>query len=166
MRVAPDDSLLVEDFSGNGALYKFAPDLNSSNAIFLQSQPGGIHGDMLGTPDLLMTNIMGTNYWTLWIFDSGMGVPAGTTLGPGTGVGNFNCAYRYDIGAYYATNTGLYPHPPNYAYCMGLGGIAELRPEGDIGKDGKLICGFERANLSNPDVQVLSPDGSTYLWDS
>jgi hypothetical protein len=166
MRVAPDDSLMVEDYSGNGALWKFTPDLTSSNAIFLQSQPAGIHGDMLGTPDLLMTNILGTNYWTLWIFDSGMAVPAGTPLGPNTSVGNYNCAYRYDIGAYYTTNSGLYPYPPNYAYSMGLGGIAELRTEGDIGKDGKIICGFERANLSNPDVQVLSADGSTYLWDS
>jgi hypothetical protein len=169
MRVAPDDSLMVEDYSGNGALYKFAPDLNSSNAIFLQSQPAGIHGDMLGTPDLLITNIGGTNYWTLWIFDSGMGVPAGTTLGPGTIVGNYNCAYRYDLGNYYTTNStwaGVWTNPPNYAFTVGLSGISELRIEGDIGKDGKIICGFQRANLSNPNVQVLSADGTTYLWDS
>ena len=39
---------------------------------------------------------------------------------------------------------------------MGLDGIAELRIEGDIGQDGKIICGFSRANLSNPDVQILT----------
>jgi hypothetical protein len=163
IRVAPDNSLLVGDYSGNGALYLFSPDLSSSNAIFLPSQPAGIHGDMVGTPDLLMTNIEGTNYLTLWTFDSGMGVPSGTTLGPGTSVGSYNCAYRYDIGANYSFP---YTNPPNYAYTMGLDGIAELRTEGDISKDGKIICGFERANLSNPVIQILDPAGLNVLWTS
>ena len=55
---------------------------------------------------------------------------------------------------------------PNYCYSMGLGGIAELSDEGDIGKDGKIICGFGRANLSNPDIQILDPTGATLLWTS
>lgn len=163
MRFAPNNTLLVGSFAGNGELYMFAPDLSSSNAIFLSTQPAGIHGDMFGTADLLVTNIGGTDYLTLWVFDSGMGVPSGTTLGPGTSVGSYNCAYRYDIGANYSLP---YTNPPNYAYTMGLDGIAELRTEGDIGKDGKIICGFGRANLSNPDIQILDPTGASVLWTS
>ncbi|HEV2329029.1 MAG TPA: immunoglobulin domain-containing protein [Verrucomicrobiae bacterium] len=164
LRVAPDNRLIENDWAGNGALYLFSPDLDSSNAVFLANQPPGIHGDKFGTPDLLINNVQGTNYYTLWCFDSGMGVPSTTaTLGPNTSYGEFNDAERYDLGA---NPTFPWTNGPNYAFCMGLGGIAELITEGDIGKDGKIICGFGRHNLSNPEVQILSPDGSTYLWDS
>jgi Immunoglobulin I-set domain len=164
LRVAPDNTLIENDFAGNGSLYLFSPDLSSSNAVFLANQPAGIHGDKFGTPDLLITNILGTNYYTLWCFDGGMGVPATTpTLGPGTSVGFFNCAERYDLGA---NPTFPWTNGPNYCYSMGLGGIAELSDEGDIGKDGKIICGFGRANLSNPDIQILDPTGATLLWTS
>jgi hypothetical protein len=143
----------------------FSPDLSSSNAIFTSAQPGGIHGDGVGTPDLLITTNNGVESLTLWRFDSGMGIPSTATLGPGanTTVGAFNDALRYDIG----TNSARpWTNGPQYGFSMGLGGIPELRPEGDIGKDGKIICGFERVNLSNPVIQILSADGSTYLWDS
>lgn len=164
LRVAPDNRLIENDFAGNGSLYLFSPDLSSSNAVFLANQPAGIHGDKFGTPDLLITNIEGTNYYTLWVFDSGMPAPlTGTTYGPNTGGGNYNDAERYDLGA---NPTFPWTNGPNYFYCMGLGGIPELITEGDIGKDGKIICGFGRANLSNPDVQILDPTGSTLLWTS
>jgi hypothetical protein len=164
MRVAADDDLLVGDFSGNGSLYKFSPDLSSSNAIFLAAQPAGIHGDGRGTPMAFGSLAQGN--LTLWVPDSGMGVPAAVpTLGPNTHVGDFNCVYRYDIGAGPIPATG-WPNPPNYAYTVGLSGIAELRPEVEIGQDGKIIAAFGRGNLSNPDIQILSPDGLTPVWDS
>jgi hypothetical protein len=159
LRVAPDNTLLEEDFSGNGALWDFAPDLSVSNAIFLQSQPAGIHGDGVGTPDMLING----NNVTLWIFDSGMGAPGSATLGPNTVAGDANNAFRYDIGT---SSYFTYNNPPNYAFCFGLGSIPELHTEGDIGVDGKIICGFERDNLSNPVIQILSADGSTILWTS
>jgi len=166
MRVAPDNSLLVVDgYAANGGnLLDFSPDLSSSNFIFSQSQAPGIHGDFVGTPDLLMTNIGGVSSNTLWVFDSGMGAPSTATFGPGTGAGYYNCGYAYYIG----TNSYFpYTNAPNYAYSVGLSGINEVtHVEGDIGKDGKIILGFERQNLSNPTIQILSADGSTYLWDS
>ena len=73
LRVAPDDSLIENDFAGNGLLYLFSPDLSSSNPGFSVTQLIGIHGDKFGTPDLLINNVQGTNYcWTLWVFDGGI----------------------------------------------------------------------------------------------
>jgi hypothetical protein len=174
IRVCPDNDLLVGDFSGNGSLYKFSPDLLSHITIFNSTQPAGIHGDGEGTA--FITGTLEDGNMTLYVPDSGMGIPnTVAALGPtgttpwgssyATAFGNFNNLYRYDIGAG-PIPAGGWPNPPNYAYNMGLPTIAELRTEADIGKDGKLIAGFGRGNLSNPDIQILSPDGSTYLWDS
>ncbi|HTV40530.1 MAG TPA: immunoglobulin domain-containing protein [Candidatus Sulfotelmatobacter sp.] len=174
MRVAPDGSLLVVDgfaATPTGDLLQFTPDLDNSNFIFSQTQPNAasIHGDLVGTPDLLITNTAGVISQALWIFDSGLASPGGETFGPNAPAGeinkagNYNNAFLYDIGTNYD-----YPwtNEPVYAYSVGLGGLSELHPEGDIGIDGKIICGFERANGSDPDVQILDPTGSTILWTS
>ena len=169
MRVAPDNTLLVCDYStAAAALWQFQPDLSNSNLVLAiigetAAAAAGIHGDFFGTP--LMTGSLAAGNLVLWTADPGMAVPSGTTCGPGTGIGDYNCAFRYDIGS------GPLPwnQKPNYAYTVGLQGIAELRPEVDIGTDGKIICGFGRANMSNPDIQILDPTGSTLLytsWDS
>ena len=160
------------DFStANAALWQFSPDLTSSNLVLgaigeNQGIAAGIHGDFFGTP--LMTGSLAASNLVLWTADPGMAVPAGTTPSPQCGdggpttVGMYNCIYRYDIGA------GPLPwtNSPNFGYSMGLAGIAELRPEVDIGKDGKIIAGFGRANLSNPDIQILDPAGQNLLWNS
>lgn len=171
IRVAPDNTLLVGDFStANANIWQFAPDLTSSNLVFTTTgqtaaAAAGVHGDMFGTP--LMTGSLAQGNLVLWTGDGGMAVPNGVldpaiTLGPGTGVGYFNNIYRYDIGA------GPLPwnHPPNYAYSVGLSGIAELTVDLDLGKDGKIIAEFGRSNLSNPDVQILDPTGANVLWTS
>jgi hypothetical protein len=172
IRVAPDNTLLVGDFStANAAIWQFSPDLTSSNLVLgvigeNQGIAAGIHGDFFGTP--LMTGSLAASNLVLWTADPGMPVPAGTTPSPQCGdggattVGMYNCIYRYDIGA------GPLPwtNSPNFGYSMGLAGIAELRPEVDIGKDGKIIAGFGRANLSNPDIQILDPAGQNLLWNS
>lgn len=166
LRVLSDGTVLVNDFStANASLWQFAPDLSSSNLVLgtvgqVAAANAGIHGDMFGTP--VMTGSLAASNLVLWTFDSGMAAPAGTTLGPGTSVGSYNCAFRYDIGA------GPLPwtNKPNFAYTMGLDGIAELRTEGDIGMDGKIICGFGRGNLSNPDLQILNTNGTSVLWTS
>lgn len=166
MRVAPDNTLLVDDYStAAAALWQFQPDLSDSNLVLAivgqtAAAAAGIHGDFFGTP--LMTGSLAAGNLVLWTADPGMAVPAGTTTGPGTSIGSYNCLFRYDIGS------GPLPwnNKPNYAYTVGLDGIAELRPEVDIGKDGKIIAGFGRANLSNPDIQILSPDGTTLLYTS
>ena len=170
MRVAPDDTLLVDDFSTpSAALWQFKSDLSNSNLVLsiigqTAAAAAGIHGDFFGTP--LMTGSLATGDLVLWTADSGMAVPAATgTLGPNTHVGDYNCVFRYDIGSGPIPASG-WNNPPNYAYTVGLSGIAELRPEIEIGQDGKIIAGFGRANLSNPDIQILSPDGLTALWDS
>ena len=171
IRVAPDNSLLVGDFTtANANLRQWAPDLSSSNLVLAivgqtAAAAAGIHGDMFGTAK--MTGSLATSNLVLWTADSGMAVPGvsqapSLVLGPGTSRGSYNCLYRYDIGA------GPLPwnHPPDYAYTVGLDGIAELDPEVDIGKDGKIIGGFLRFNLSNPNVQELDPTGSTVIWTS
>ncbi|HUA64965.1 MAG TPA: immunoglobulin domain-containing protein, partial [Alphaproteobacteria bacterium] len=174
MRVAPDNSLLVVDgFAAvpTGDLLQFTPDLDNSNFIFSQTQPNAanIHGDLVGTPDLLITNTAGVISQGLWIFDSGLAAPGGETFGPSAPGGGssapnqYNNAYLYAIGT---NNDYPWTNGPVYAYNVGLGGLPELHPEGDIGIDGKIICGFERANGSNPDVQILDPTGSTILWTS
>ena len=172
IRVAPDNTLLVGDFStAAAALWQFSPDLTISNLVLgvigeNQGIAAGIHGDFFGTP--IMTGSLAASNLVLWTGDPGMPVPAGTTPSPQCGdggstvVGMNNCIYRYDIGA------GPLPwtNSPNFAYSMGLAGIAELRTEVEIGKDGKIIAGFGRANLSNPDIQILDPTGQTLLWNS
>ena len=166
LRVLADDTILVNDFStANASLWQFSPNLTSSNQVLsiigqTAAANAGIHGDMFGTP--YMTGSLSNGNLVLWTFDSGMAVPSGTTLGPGTSVGSYNCVFRYDVGA------GPLPwtNKPNYAYTMGLDGIAELRTEGDIGKDGKIICGFGRGNLSNPDIQILNSNGTAVVWTS
>jgi hypothetical protein len=166
LRVAPDDTLLVCDFStAQAALWQYLPDLSSSNLVLAiigqnEAAAAGIHGDMFGTP--LMTGSLAASNLVLWTGDSGMATPAGTTLGPGTSVGSYNCLFRYDIGA------GPLPwtNSPNYSYTLGLDGIPELRTEIELGKDGKIIGAFGRANLSNPNIQILDPTGATVLWTS
>jgi hypothetical protein len=172
MRVAPDNTLLVGDFSTAGAaLWQFSTDLTSSNLVLgvigeNQGIAAKIHGDFFGTP--LMTGSLAASNLVLWTADPGMPVPAATTPSPQCGdggatvAGMYNCLYRYDIGA------GPLPwtNSPNFAYSVGLAGIAELRPEVEIGKDGKIIAGFGRANLSNPNIQILDPTGQNLLWNS
>ena len=174
MRVAPDNDLLVCDFATiTAALWKYSPDLTSSNLVLAgigqtAAAAAGIHGDFFGTP--LMSGSLAQSNWVLWTADSGMQVPTtnlapNLVLGPGTSIGSFNCVYRYDIGAGPLPSTG-WNNPPNYAYTLGLDGIGELRTEIDLGKDGKIITGFGRGNFSNPNIQVLTNNGSSVLWDS
>jgi hypothetical protein len=166
VRANDDGTVLVNDFStANASLLQFAPDLSSSNlvlAIIGQNQAGdppgaGIHGDMFGTP--FMTGSLATSNLVLYTFDSGMAAPSDTNCikGPLTSPGSYNNVYQYNIGA------GPLPwnKRPDFAYTMGLDGIAELRTEGCIGKDGKIICGYGRANFSNPDIQILLPFKTT-----
>src|SRR5262249_37470075 len=98
----------------------------------------------------------------LYTFDSGMGAPSDTNclLGPLTSPGSFNCVFRYNIGAGPIPVTG-WNKRPDYAYTYGLDGIAELRTEGDVGKDGKLILGYGRHNSPNPNLQILRPPPTT-----
>ncbi|PYI84009.1 MAG: hypothetical protein DME26_13880, partial [Verrucomicrobia bacterium] len=166
MRVAPDNTLLVDDFStAAAALWQFQPDLSNSNLVLsiigqTAAVAAGIHGDFFGTP--LLTGSLAQSNLVLWTADSGMAAPGTATLGPGTAAGSYNCIFRYDIGA------GPLPwnSPPNYAYTMGLDGIPELRTEMTLGKDGKIMAGFGRANLSNPNIQILDPPGMTILYTS
>jgi len=171
MRVAPDNTLVVGDFStASAALWQFSPDLTSSN-LFLgpvgqnQAVAAAAHGDMFGTPKI--TGSLAESNLVLWIADGGMPVPTlaqNPTLvrGPGTSPGMYNNVYRYDIGA------GPLPwtNGPNYAYNLGLDVISELTVESDVAPDGKIFTGFGRANLSNPDLTVLDPTGAQILWTS
>jgi len=171
IRVAPDNTLLVGDFStANACLRQFAPDLTTSNLVLgiigeNAAVAAGLHGDMFGTAKL--TGSLAQSNLVLWVGDGGMAVPPATqdptiTLGPGTGVGQYNNIYRYDIGH------GPLPwtNGPNYAYNVGLSSIAELNVDFDIGKDGKIIAMFDRGNLSNPDVQIVDSTGQNLLWTS
>ena len=169
--VAPDNSVIVNDFSTPGAaLYAFAPDLRSSNLVLAivgqtAAALAGIHGDMNGGG--IITGSAADNTLTVWTADGGMGVPPGTVLGPGTRTASYNCVYRYNVGG--AIPAGGWNHIPDWGYTMGLDGIPELKDSVAIGKDGKIWAGFGRGNMSNPDVQILDPTGSTILytsWDS
>jgi len=161
MRVAPDNTLIVSDASSDmAALWQFAPDLASSNLFLANIGISTNHGREFGTP--YVSGSLAAGNLVLWIADPSIPCPSSTTRGPNTSVGDNNCIYRYDIGSGPLPWGGL----PNYAYSEGLQGIANLRTDSEIGQDGKIIAGFGRANLSNPNIQVLSPDGSTYLWDS
>ena len=171
LRMNADNSIVVSDQSvANSGIWTFTPDLLSSTLILgpVGATPGitaGVHGRIYGTP-WMSGSIAGGNL-VLWLADNSMGAPSTTNCikGPGTSPGSFNFIARFDIGA------GPLPWstPPNYAYTVGLDGLgtANLRPEfGDIGTDGKIIAGFGRGNLSNPDIQILSPSGSNLVWTS
>jgi hypothetical protein len=170
LRIAPDNTVLVNDFSTtNAALWQFQPDLDSSNLVLSiigqdAAASAGIHGDMFGTP--LITGSLAASNLVLWTADGGMAARAGNNtngaLGPGTSAGSYNCVFRYDIGA------GPLPwnKGPNYAYTVGLDGLPDLRVEVELGKDGKIMAGFGRANLSNPSIQILNASGTTLLYTS
>jgi len=163
LRVAQDNTLIVNDLNAaTAAIWQFAPDMSSSNLLLAGVGVSANHANEWGTPYLSGSLAQGN--LTLWVGDPNLPCPSATTRGPGTSVGSYNCIYRYDIGAH--TNALPYAGLPDYGYTEGLDGIANLRTECDIGQDGKIIGGFGRANLSNPDIQILSPDGSTLLWDS
>jgi hypothetical protein len=163
IRANDDGTFLVNDFSTpNASLLQFSPDLSSSNLVLAiigqtPAVAAGIHGDLFGCG--IMKGSLAQGNLVLYTFDSGMGAPADTNCikGPLTSPGSFNCVFQYNIGA------GPLPwnKRPDYAYTYGLDGIAELRTEGDIGKDGKIICGFGRANASNPNLQILRPAPTT-----
>ena len=175
LRVAPDNQLIVGDFSTPGAaLWLFSADLTTSNLLLGpvgQTAPAaaGIHGDMFGTAKL--TGSLAQSNLTLWVADGGMPVPSlaqnpNIVLGPGTSRGMFNNLFRFDIGA------GPLPwtNGPNYAFNYGLDVIGELTVESDIEPNGKVITAFGRSNLSNPILHVLGINGTndpgTILWDS
>jgi len=175
LRVAPDNSLIVGDFStANASLWLFSPDLTSSNLLLgpigqTAAAAAGFHGDMFGTAQL--TGSLAQSNLTLWVADSGMQVPSLTVdpklvLGPGTTPGMYNNLFRFDIGA----GPLPYTNTPNYAFNYGLDVIGELTVESDVAPDGKVFTGFGRSNLSNPILHVLSfastNDPGTLLWNS
>lgn len=162
VRANNDGSFLVSDFSTpNATIYQFTPDLSNSNLVFLLGQNMGptlgVHGDFFGCG--IMKGSLAQGNLRLYTFDSGMGTPADTNCikGPLTSEGSYNCVFIYNIGS------GPLPwnKRPDYAYTYGLDGIAELRTEGDVGNDGKIYCGFGRANASNPNLQILRPPPMT-----
>jgi len=167
LRLAPDNTLIVNDLNAaSAAIWQFAPDMSSSNLLLANIGVSTNHANEWGTP--YVTGTLAQGNLTLWVGDPNLQCPTlaadpGLVVGPATTRGSsYNCVYRYDIGSGPLPWAGM----PNYAYTMGLDGIANLRTESDIGQDGKIIAGFGRANLSNPDIQILSPDGLTPLWDS
>ena len=159
IRANADGTFLVNDFATvNASLLQFSPDLSSSNLVLsiigsTASAAAGIHGDFFGC-GIMKGSLAGGNL-VLYTFDSGMGAPADTNCikGPLTTPGSYNNVYRYNIGA------GPLPwnKRPDFAYTVGLDGIAGLRVEGDVGNDGKVYAGFGRANASNPNLQILRP---------
>lgn len=159
IRANSDGTFLVNDFStANAALLQFSPDLSSSNLVLstiglTAAAAAGIHGDFFGCG--IMQGSLAQGNLVLYTFDSGMGAPADTNSikGPLTSPGSYNNVFRYNIGA------GPLPWSkrPDYAYTVGLDGIAGLRVEGDVGNDGKVYAGFGRANASNPNLQILRP---------
>jgi hypothetical protein len=159
VRANDDGTFLASDFStAKASIFQYSPDLLSSNLVLdivgqTAAVAAGIHGDFFGCG--IMKGSLAQGNLVLYTFDSGMGAPADTNclLGPLTAPGSFNCVFRYNIGS------GPLPWSkrPDYAYTYGLDGIAELRTEGDVGKDGKVFCAFGRANASNPNLQVLLP---------
>ena len=166
IRANDDGSFLVSDFStANASLMQFSPDLSSSNLVLsivgqTVAAAAGIHGDLFGCG--IMKGSLAAGNLVLYTFDSGMGVPADTNCikGPLTSPGSYNCVFRYNIGAGPIPVSG-WNKRPDYAYTYGLDGIAELRTEGDVGNDGKVYCGFGRANASNPNLQILRPPPTT-----
>lgn len=159
LRVNDDGTVLATDSTvANAALYQIPPDLSSSQLVLAgvgraNGTALGVHGDFFGTAKMVGSLAQGN--LVLYTFDSGLATPSDTNCikGPLTSPGSFNCVFQYNIGA------GPLPwnKRPDYAYTYGLDGIATLRTEGEIGKDGKIICAFGRANSSNPNLQILRP---------
>lgn len=166
IRVNDDGTVLVSDFStANACLLQYSPDLSSSNLVLagigqVAAAAAGIHGDLFGCG--IMKGSLAAGNLVLYTFDSGMGTPSDTNCikGPLTGPGSFNCVFQYNIGAGPIPASG-WNKRPDYAYTYGLDGIADLRTEGDVGKDGKIFCAFGRANASNPNLQILRPFPTT-----
>ena len=174
MRVAPagsglDNQLLVTDFSGvNASLLAWKSDLSgyqpllkgvgAANGLAAQT-----HNDSMY--DVALYGSLGLGNLSIWITEADWACPGGlSSYGPNTGVGMYNLLLRFDVGSGPIPADG-WAGPPNYAYTVGLEGIANLRPCAvEIGKDGKIFAGFGRANGSNPNMQILDPTGQTFLY--
>jgi hypothetical protein len=161
LRIAPNNKLLVADDAGANSqarIYLFEADLSSATNL-LGASPSTLAGDVFGTP--VAFGSLETGDLVLYVPSSSQGVPnPGFSLentncirGPNTGPGDLNCIYRFNIGS------GPIPwnKRPDWAYTVGLNGIAQLRPEVDVTADGTIYAGFGRANLSNPNIQILAP---------
>jgi hypothetical protein len=156
IRVAPDNTLLVADGRGSGGqnrVYQFAPDLSANWALLGPASSYASIDDLFGTP--VAFGSTNTGDLVLYTASAGVGAPGDTNciLGPLTFQGSFNCIYKYNIGS------GPLPWTkrPDYAYTVGLDGIATLRVEEDVLPNGEIIAAFGRANGSNPNLQILRP---------
>jgi hypothetical protein len=176
-----DNKVLVTRNSSSSvtgdALYMVSPDLSTADLLLAgvgkaAGLAAGTHSDsMNGTPTVVGSLAAGT--LQLWIVEGDWAIPPGLTpaaqftsaYGPNTGSGMYNDLLCFNIGAG-PIPVGGWSSRPVYAYTVGLEGIASLRPDVEIGHDGKIFAGFGRGNGSNPNIQILDPTGSTWVYMS
>jgi len=165
--VAPDDYVLISDYqsTSEGGLIRVDPTFNSSqlllNGITGLSSPANVGaGQNHGTAEsrAILTAPIGQNP-TLYVVD-------------GTGYSSYNQILKYNLGTANYDDASLpWGNQPdailaqvNPASVQGLNGT--LRSGLSIGTNGYFYVSVDRANLSNPNLQVYAPDGTTLLWSS
>lgn len=172
--IAPDDYVLVSDYASTseGGIIRVNPTFTSAqlllNGLTGLTSPADTSVQNHGTAEsrAILTGALGSNP-TLFVVD-------------GTAFPYYNQLVRYDLGsANY--NNGTLPFTsqptilsainpsvaPNGPLTNPVPGSANtLRAGLSIGTNGYIYASCDRANLSNPNLQVYAPDGVTLLWSS
>jgi hypothetical protein len=170
MSVAPDNSLIVGDYSTAAAtVWQFDGDfLHTTNQMLAvigenQGIAAGIHSDIHGHP--IVTGSLASSNLVLWTSDEALPSVGSNSLGFNTAPGNVDDVFRYNMGS------GPLPwsNAPNFALAIWPGiGIADLG-QTDVAihrQTGNIYAMLERGNYGNPNLQVFDPTGTQQLFSS
>lgn len=161
--VAPDDYLMVGDYSSNGAaVYRVSPDLTTGK-LFLgpvgdvnfgtNATGGGVHGEVFSRP-LLLGPLTNNQETTLMYVDNDF--PASQP----------NCILAFTN---ITTNSLPWETPPSYV--GGQDGLPDaylnnVFPGLTQGTNGYIYASEQRANYATPDMEIFDSTGSNMLWSS
>ena len=156
LTVAPDDYVIVSDFSmANGSVVRVDPTFTTSQLLLAGVGQQSNHGSEESQP--ILTGTIGVNA-TLYVVDGSVPSPYNLICQYNIGAGALPWANNPDVLGADVNPAGLlgYNDSGGYGFYAGLSRAA----------NGYLYVNVERANLSNPNLQVYAADAKTLLWSS
>ena len=156
LTVAPDDYVIVSDFSmANGSVVRVDPTFTTSQLLLANVGQAANHGSEESQP--ILTGTIGVNA-TLYVVDGSVPSPYNVICQYNIGAGALPWANSPDVVGADVNPAGLlgYNDSGGYGFYAGLSRAA----------NGYLYVNVQRANLSNPNLQVYAADATTLLWSS
>ena len=156
LTVAPDDYVIVSDFSkANGSVVRVDPTFTTSQLLLAGVGQQANHGSEESQP--ILTGTIGVNA-TLYVVDGSVPSPYNVICQYNIGAGALPWANNPDVLGADVNPAGLlgYNDSGGFGFYAGLSRAA----------NGYLYVTVQRANLSNPNLQVYAADDTTLLWSS